>query len=339
MDWAANYGVFDYATPNFTLRFTLGKTDYILGVFFFEDFLKEYDRYGSTVYEQHLNLTKQEKERIYAALYKNALPQNREYRYNFFYDNCTIRARNLILSNLNGRVKWQAAMDEPAGTFRSIVHRYNANNPWSRFGSDLLLGIGADKSITREAAQFIPDNLKDDFSRATILDSIDNERPLVSETTVITPTNPPMRGGSFPVNPLACALMLLFLTIVITIVERIRNRTLWGYDLAMMLLTGFPGLILLFMVFSEHPTVSLNLQILILNPLSIIFGIPALKRLAQRRRHMLWPTLAACLQLGIGGALIQQYAEGIIIIGLAMLIRTATHTCRMYIRKPSEGKS
>jgi hypothetical protein len=39
-----------------------------------------------------------------------------------------------------------------------------------------------------------------------------------------------------------------------------------------MLTTGACGLLLFAMIFSQHPTVSLNLQILLLNPINILIA-------------------------------------------------------------------
>ncbi len=327
MDWAANYGVFDYDTPNFVMRFALGRTDYILGVFPFEDFKREYDSYGSAMHEQVLNLTKGEKERIYEAMYHNALPENREYRYNYFYDNCTTRARNLVLANIDGHIDWHRDMSAHEESYRDIVHRYNAANPWSRFGCDLLLGIGADRAISAEEAQFLPDNLQNDLNAAEVVAPDGRRRALVSRTSVIRPHNPPMKGGSFPLRPRTCALLVLIASIAVTLWQwRKGNRWAWPFDAFLMLLSGLPGLVLTFMVLSEHPTVRVNLQWLILNPLPLFVGWHALCRQRKYQRHWLWPTWTTLLLLGSIGAIAQQYAEGVLVLATAMLIRTLWHT-------------
>ena len=322
LDWAVNYGVFDFATPNFVMRFVLGKTDYMLGVFPFKQFHEEYDSYGSRIYEQQLNLSKAEKESIYSALYQNAKPENREYRYNFFYDNCTTRARNLILHNIDGYIEWNNVGKQQDETYRDIIHKYNADNPWSRFGSDLLLGIGSDIQLTPEQKQFLPDNLMKDFADAQVKTDTGTVHPLVDNTIVFKPHHPPMQGGSFPLSPIICAALVLLVTIAVTIYELRRRRFCWGLDLFLMILSGLPGLILTVMMFSEHPTVRVNLQWLVLNPLPLIFAWQAITRRRRGQKHWLWSAWTALLLAGLIGSFFQHYAEGLVLILRASLIRS-----------------
>ena len=83
-DWAFNYGVFNFRKPFFALRFAFGLTDYELGVIPYEYFEEEYRKTGRQVTEQVLNMTSDEKQRLYDALRINYLPENRVYRYNYF---------------------------------------------------------------------------------------------------------------------------------------------------------------------------------------------------------------------------------------------------------------
>ena len=95
-DWVFNYGLFSFDTPNFVYRFVKGETDYQLGVIPYRYFEGEYAMRGSSVYQQELNLTDKEKENVIRLLRENYLPANRVYRYNYFYDNCTTRARDKV---------------------------------------------------------------------------------------------------------------------------------------------------------------------------------------------------------------------------------------------------
>ena len=98
MDVAINYGVFTPDAPYFVLRFILGLTDYQLGVVPFELFCAQYEYEKRAVCEQVLDLDNADKEAIFSALQVNMRPENVVYRYNYFYDNCTTRARDLLVS-------------------------------------------------------------------------------------------------------------------------------------------------------------------------------------------------------------------------------------------------
>ena len=84
-DLVFNYGMFSFHTPNFVMRFLMGKTDYQLGVVRYKDFEVEYAMRGSSVYQQTLNLTEDEKWELVRLLDENYHPANRIYRYNYFY--------------------------------------------------------------------------------------------------------------------------------------------------------------------------------------------------------------------------------------------------------------
>ena len=91
IDAVFNYGIFNFNAPNFILRFALGETDYQLGVTDYERFAAEYYYLERDVWQQELNLTVQEKGKLVMLLEENYRPENRIYRYNFFYDNCATR--------------------------------------------------------------------------------------------------------------------------------------------------------------------------------------------------------------------------------------------------------
>ena len=103
-DWVFNYGMFSFNTPHFIYRFVKGETDYELGVTRYPYFEGSYAMRGSSVYQQTLNLTISEKQELRRLLEENYLPKNRVYRYNFFYDNCTTRARDIIEKCIEGKV-------------------------------------------------------------------------------------------------------------------------------------------------------------------------------------------------------------------------------------------
>ena len=177
-DLAINYGMFSFNKPYFILRFVFGLTDYEMGIEPFDDFCAQYASYGSGVYEQELNLTPEEKLAIVKAIDTNYEPQNRVYRYNYFYDNCTTRAREMIVNHLQARVNYTP--EKIKGTsYRQIVHQCASQTPWIRFGNDMLLGVQADLIINRSQRQFLPVNLMRDFEGAMLSNGTNTKRKLV----------------------------------------------------------------------------------------------------------------------------------------------------------------
>ena len=322
-DIVINYGVFSFDQPYFIPRFIFGLTDYCMGAYTMNQFLAEYSYYNCSVTQQVLNLTESEKKAIMQALATNALPENVTYRYNFFHDNCTTRARDMITDHLGGKIDYNNEIDENI-TFRDMVHACTSNYPWNQFGIDLLLGMNADKPTTRSQQQFLPSNLMRDFSKATIL-SDNKERPLVKHTFDVLQGGIQVEGEGFPISPTACFIILLTITLIIIAVEQKTLKMQWGYDLVMLLVCGLSGLVLTLMIFSHHPTVSLNLQILLLNPLHLFFVFPLCRNSHKGKDHWWWKAWFILCILFVLGVFFQKYAEGMLILALSLLLRIISH--------------
>lgn len=320
IDIAINYGIFSFSKPYFVLRFVFGLTDYEMGIEYFEDFKTQYERSGCGVIQQTLNLTDKEKTAIAEAIDKNYLPENRVYRYNYFYDNCTTRARDIILDNISGKVVFENEAN-PYPSFRELIHQYNERHRWARFGNDLLLGVKADCPTTFGEQQFLPKNLSKDINHAIIYDKDGSKRKFVESETWVLPATSDSGSDSFPVSPIVCLGVLAALVVAITTIEAMRKANYWLTDTIMMFLTGACGLILFAMIFSQHPTVSLNLQILLLNPLNLVFLWSASKKIKNGQPCKWQKAWTVLIILFLLGGIMQSYAEGIYFVALSLLYR------------------
>lgn len=270
-DLVFNYGMFSFSDPNFIYRFVKGETDYQLGVNDFRSFEAEYKYRGSSVYQQVLNLTNSEKLKLQNLLFTNYLPQNRVYRYNYFYDNCTTRARDQIEKCINGNVEYPSTVSEK--TFRNIVHEFTKGFNWEEFGIDLCLGADADKSIDIRQQMFSPFYMRSFAESAYIKDVDGNVRPFVLKEEVIVDAEAVGNDGdTFPFSPLTCAILFLSLNILIAFIQIIKKRIYWGWDLLLYFSQGLAGCIIAFLFFfSIHPTVDSNWLILLFNPIPLFY--------------------------------------------------------------------
>ncbi len=318
-DLAFNYGVFDFRKPHFALRFVFGLTDYELGAYPYRLFLQEYRHFGSMVTEQVLNLTNEEKARLHIALAENLRPENCVYRYNYFYSNCTTKARDIIEQCVNGHVEY-AGKEDYTPSYRDMVHEMTRNNPWSRFGNDLLLGIKADQKTDLRQQEFLPHNLMYDFDRAQINDN-GNYRPLVLGQRTAVPAGVQVVKDGFPLSPLACAIILLVLGIVLSVIQ-VRSKKIYQlWSALLMFVCGAIGIVLFLMLFSQHPTVSLNLQILFFNPVHWVFLWPVIR--GKQTRY--WYAVPVMALLFLIGGFFQHYAEGIYVLALCLLLQSILH--------------
>lgn len=314
-DLAFNWGIFNFDKPYFVARFVFGLTDYELGVIPYNVFCAYYEQWGSSVTEQVLNLTNEEKQKIKEALANNLLPENRIYRYNFFYDNCSTRPRDIVEKCINGKVEYAQRTDYTP-SYREMVGYCTRNHPWATFGNDILLGIKADWDTDLRQQEFLPGNLLYDFDRAQIY-SDGTYRQLVSERRMAVNPGVQIIEEDFPLTPIQCALILLAITIGISTFDwKRKKRSVW-FDSILFLMQGLAGCVLFVMLFSQHPTTSTNLQILLLNPLALGF-IPAV----IRKKNKTWPNVQTVMFiLFLIGSFFQHYAEGMFIVALCLLLR------------------
>lgn len=180
LDVCFNYGLFSFDTPHFIWRFCTGATDYVVGAQDTDSFLSEYMYEGREVTEQVLNLDVSARNRIWEALCVNVQPQNRTYRYNFFYDNCATRVRRMIEDNCGFSIGYGSGTR--FGTLREVVNHYTEDYPWTRFGVSLLLGSPADSLASLVTQMFAPEVMMDAFEGAQT-----PYGPLVSEKSRLIP--------------------------------------------------------------------------------------------------------------------------------------------------------
>lgn len=324
-DYAINYGVFDFNKPFFVLRFVFGLTDYEMGIYETKLFENEYRHYGSSVTQQEINLTHEDKEAFYYAFNKNYEPENRVYRYNYFYDNCTTRSRDIIVNSINGKVVYQTVTPTDGTTFREMIHEMNGDNPWARLGNDLLLGVGSDRELSQKDMQFLPHSMMSAAKTAYITDNKGHKRQFVKEESELVPEGVQVVETEFPLTPIQCSVILLALVIIASVYEWKSKKYLWMVDAVLMLAQGLCGIVLTAMIFSQHPTVSLNIQILLFNILPIMFGVQAIKKYRMGKVHFLWliEAILICLMLVLYSFGIQWIDMSVRLVALCYIVRVA----------------
>ena len=313
-DFAINYGIFSLDQTYFIPRFVLGMTDYRMGVQPMDIFLAQYSYEGRGVVEQVLNLSVEDKEVIYKALQENMKPENVVYRYNYFFDNCTTRARDMLVNHLHGKVVYPPAEED--ATFRSMIHKWNNKYKWSQFGEDLLLGVNADRKTTKSEQQFLPENLRSDFDKASY-----NGKPLVKETNVLLDAETEVAEPVFPLSPLSIALIFAVISLVMMLFSYRRQQVYWVWDLVLMLTSGLMGIIFFIMIFSQHPCVSLNFILLFFNPLPLFFLYSTIKK----KKVIWWKIWGVLIILGLFGSLFQEIPLPILIVASFLLLHCIVH--------------
>ncbi|MBQ6433741.1 MAG: DUF4105 domain-containing protein [Bacteroidaceae bacterium] len=331
-DHVFNYGAFSFEQPHFIWRFVLGQCDYMVVPQEFRDFLMEYEWRGSSVTEQVLNLKPTEARALATSLYENILPENREYRYNIFRNNCTTKARDIIEANIRGTVVYPARPRR--NTFRTILHEFTEGHPWAREGNDLLLGAAVDTAIVERDEMFAPIYMMHYADSAFIDAGRQSLRPLVSERRELLAENPERQRAAaarlpqVPFTPAALGWAVLALGLLIAAWEIVRRRVCWPVDAVLMTLQGLAGLLLTFMTLaSEHPGVASNWQVWVLNPLPLLFLPWVIKADIKRQSHQYHRFAAVWLAAFVVLYFIipQHFSQIIMPVALLLLSRAIVH--------------
>lgn len=263
IDITFNYGTFDFNTPNFYLKFMNGELDYLLSVSQTERFFKSYQRENREVREAVILLSPEEKSDLWERLYTNMLPENRAYRYDFFFDNCATRVRDLLFS-----IKGLPLDYESTGvTYRELIHEKNTSDSWSAQGIDLLLGANTDSIASKNGRTFLPD----------YLEAMCLEKGIIDQPKTILP-----QGGFVEEETVNIPNLLFFslfiLTVAYTVYQFVRRSTDKVYDYVLFTATILLSLLFAYMWFvSSHLICKWNWNVLWASPLLILLLIDIIR--------------------------------------------------------------
>ena len=255
-DAVYNYGTFNFDDDGFYLKFVQGKLLYYVSAEYFNDFKEDYQSTNRGITEQVLNLTAEEKIIIQRFLNENLKEENKYYKYDFFFDNCTTRLRDILKKHHDSAFSKKPVM--PLGsTFRQAIHQYLDKNHkgWSKLGIDILMGQPTDGVMTAEHMQFLPDNLMKslDSSKQAMVLSSQNLYPITDENA----------KKSFFTPFAVFSLLLIFIVLMGFVKNKIAQAFLQGFDGLFFFLTGVLGIIIIFMwVGTDHSMTKNNFNLL-----------------------------------------------------------------------------
>jgi hypothetical protein len=260
MDMVFNWGTFDFDAPHFLYRFIKGETDYFLSYTDYQRFLYAYSMGNATMIEQVLDLTPEGKETLMQKLSLNLQPDNLVYRYNFLFDNCTTRVRDLIEQSTEG----QFVYPEQTGTttFRQLIHSCTDSYQWMTFGIDLLIGNGADSLIGPRQEVFLPEKL---------MLALDKTPIVMSSEQVLISTPEPVSELKWWDSPMLTGFLILGIYVVIAVTGWLKKRSFKGFFAPLFFIAGAAGCLVAFVtLFSYHPCTSPNWNLLWLHPFHLI---------------------------------------------------------------------
>ncbi len=308
-----NYGLFDYDAPNFYLNFARGRMNYCLGVERYEHFVAAYAAENRNIREQVFNLDSTQREFIIHFLENNYRPENRNYLYHFFLDNCATRIRDIVLLTYDGLVLPEAK-ENP--TYRDLIHRYLQSHPWGRFGIDIALGLPTDQKTNAYEQMFLPDYLFDVFAQATY-----HGQPIIETTRNVFVSDKPAIQPPGIITPMLACSFVLMLALLFCFVKKGAK----AFDVGFFLIIGLVGLaVFMLWFFTDHTNTRNNLNIIWALPthLVMVFFLLPNKRFVFVRKYFLVTAVISVLLLIAWALLPQKLNPALIPLVIAIALRS-----------------
>ncbi len=271
IDRVYNYGTFDFNDPNFLPKFVKGKLDYFLSVYDSKYLFYEAQIENRSLLQQTLNLSVHQKNKIFYFLEKNSLPENRFYKYEFFYDNCSTRIRDVFKNELGDSLLLYPSTDRTK-TFRNLIDEYLGNQKWGDFGIDLMLGTRTDMVAKPYEYMFLPDYLMWNFDKAKIIINGKKENLIAKKNALFTAT-PVKPEITFYKEPLFVFWSLFFFIASLTIYQVVSKKYFPIIDVSLFLITGLIGSLIIFAwFFTDHLATVNNFNLIWANPLNLFIA-------------------------------------------------------------------
>lgn len=254
-DIVYNYGTFNFDEPGFYTKFIRGKLMYYISTEDFSSFKQTYQQDKRNMIEQVLNLSCNEKQKMVSLLQQNLMAENKFYKYDFLFDNCTTRLRDLLEKSADTTIHFKPVINKPA-TFRQFIFEYMDynDNQWGKFGMNLLLGNKTDAIMNNRQTMFLPDYLMRGFDKGTI-----GSKQIVSSTNKILDLPIEIKKTSFFTHPLFI-FSVLFLGVALMSFSKNNSiqKLLFGLDGFIFFIVGFIGCLIVFMWFGTNHIVCRN---------------------------------------------------------------------------------
>ena len=297
-----NYGVFDFDTHDFFLKFIRGHMLYSMDAEYAGPEVTSYIDAGRAVRIEKLAFTPAQASALRYFLLWNDQPQNRRYRYDYFYDNCATRVRDALNRALGGAIQAQTQQSAGARTFRSQSERMLAHDLPLMLLVDLGLGPRADRPLTQWQDSFLPVTLSDLVRHVRVPDGRGGMQPLVTSSRLVyagdvappPPAPPALRWPLLAIGLAWAALLPWGAREHAGALARWLGAAAAG---AYVLLGGSAGLIMLALwTLTSHRAAWANENLLQFDPALLALIWPLLRGIGARRAAHGW-TLALALAL------------------------------------------
>lgn len=261
-DLVFNWGLYDFNQPGFYTNFLYGKLDYALGAGSYQAYFNYHVRQKRAISEVVLDLTPEEKQAVWQLVMENYLPENRHYNYDFFYDNCATRPRDILEKVLGPRLRYPALPAAADLTWRSLIDTKLPGADWGHLGINLVLGTPVDQTAGLRGAMFLPQVLEAAWAGAEVERGGQTAKLVPGGITLLFEPGPAAEDFNFWTSPWLLWLLPV-LALGLSWPGQNRRLGLW-LDVPFFLVIGLLGLLLAFLwLFTMHAKVTApNLNVL-----------------------------------------------------------------------------
>ncbi|MFT4669004.1 MAG: hypothetical protein ACI9M9_000105 [Flavobacteriaceae bacterium] len=323
IDVIFDYGRFDFNTPNFYLKFAQGKLLYEIGSNNFDPFFNYYKKQNRWIKEQVLNLNYSEKQALFKYLQTNIKPENKKYKYDFFYDNCATKIRDVIIEILGDKLEYKEDHITENYTFRELIQKNVKANSWGSLGMDIAIGAVVDRKARPIEYQFLPQYVFEGANNAVVIRN-DAEVSLVKKYNYLFEAKKQEPKSNFFLSPFFVFGCLGLCLIFITYKDFKNNTRSRLPDMLIFLITGIVGLALLLLwVATDHTATVNNYNLLWAFPFSILFVLHIYKKFprAWLRKYIFFLIMLLSLLAIHWTTGVQVFAVGLLPLLLALGIR------------------
>lgn len=313
IDRVYNYGTFDFEDPNFYPNFAKGHLEYFLSAYDFGRFARTYHAEKRWVKAQVLDLNHSDVQLIFEFLEQNALPENRIYLYDYFFDNCSTKPIDVINATIGEKLVRPNLFKEDSISHRAIIQPYLEHLSWGDFGIDLALGSVIDRNMTPQEYLFLPENV---FLYVDALKIVENgeEKSLIKRTETVLDDQFPVKKDSF-FSPFIVFSILALICMLITFRDLKRNRRSRFFDFGLFFITGLIGVfILLIWLATNHISAKNNFNVLWAFAPNIVVSFYLIKQRIPK-----WISSYALLNLIVLAILIVLWITKIQVFSIAIL--------------------
>jgi hypothetical protein len=319
-----NWGVFEYNTKNFAWKFAKGRLDYMLDTEITKSFLQSYFFEQRYVYSQRLNIDSKEVRKLTELINENLRPENIKYRYDFFYDDCSTRIRDLLEKSIGDKLKYPPAEIGKVETFREMVARYQNPFPWLKFGVDLIMGSTSDKKAHFRDQMFLPIDMRNGLSK-TLVRRSDKMIPLLQNPEILIDfKNPQIKQNIFLSPPFVFTVLIIIILILAGLTKN--RKIIRIMDIIIYAVFSILSILMIFFnFFTDHQQMKWNLNIIWLNP----FIVVCLLMLILNKTGEVWFRIVFYISaafLVVHYVLPQQFNIGFLLLDIIIVIRSSVRS-------------